>query len=99
MKTHSYEADSGGNMLTENLQGVPPYRFSAGSADGAGIETPPVMFSGSPTPMEAAFWEYAEPYTGMQGMDMQKSSHGRAFIAGWEAAIKHIMERKNGIQP
>lgn len=47
MKTHSYEAGSGGNMLTGNLQGVPPYRFSAGSADGVGIETPPVMFSGS----------------------------------------------------
>lgn len=42
------------------------------------------------TPMELAFWEYAELYTGMQGVDMEKSSHGRAFIAGWESAMKHL---------
>jgi hypothetical protein len=26
----------------------------------------------------------------MQGVDMEKSSHGRAFIAGWESAMKHL---------
>lgn len=60
-------------------------------------ETPPVTKSGSPetpvgTPMERAFWEYAKPYTGMQGIDMEKSSHGRAFMAGWESAMKHAKE-------
>lgn len=51
------------------------------------------------TPMEKAFWEYAEPYTGMQGIDMEKSSHGRAFIAGWNAALARLQEVVNGIQP
>ncbi len=41
-----------------------------------------------PTAMERAFWEYSEPYTGMMEVDMLKSSHGRAFMAGWEAAPK-----------
>ena len=55
------------------------------------VETPPVTKSGSPekpsgTTMEEAFWKYAELYTGMQGIDMKKSSHGRAFMAGWDAA-------------
>lgn len=43
-------------------------------------------------PIEKAFWEYSEPYTGMQLIDMEKSSHGRAFIAGWRAALRHIQE-------
>jgi hypothetical protein len=51
-----------------------------------------------PTPMEKAFWEYAEPYTGMQGIDMEKSSHGRAFMAGWEAALKYARERVSETQ-
>ena len=42
------------------------------------------------SPLEKAFWEYSEPYTGMRLVDMEKSSHGRAFIAGWEAAEKHV---------
>lgn len=44
-------------------------------------------------PIEKAFWEYSEPYTGMSSVDMDKSSHGRAFKAGWEAAIKHMSEQ------
>jgi hypothetical protein len=44
----------------------------------------------SPTDVELAFWEWAEPYTGMNRYDMEKSSHGRAFMAGWEAAIKNV---------
>ena len=47
------------------------------------------------TPMEKAFWEYAEPYTGMQGIDMEKSSHGRAFMAGWLAAMKQAAQLLN----
>lgn len=66
-------------------------------------ETPPVTKSGPPemsvgTPMEIAFWAYAEPYTGMQEIDMEKSSHGRAFIAGWEAALARLQEVINGTQ-
>ena len=53
-------------------------------------ETPPVTDSGSPaepeyTAIEKAFHKWSEPYTGMQLVDMEKSSHGRAFIAGWMA--------------
>jgi hypothetical protein len=47
-----------------------------------------------PTNVERAFWEWSEPYTGMMEVDMLKSSHGRAFMAGWEAAIKHMTEEK-----
>lgn len=43
----------------------------------------------TPTDMELAFREWAEPYTGMQGVDMEKCSHGRAFMAGWEARVKY----------
>lgn len=54
----------------------------------------------TPTNMELAFWKWAEPYTGMQGVDMEKCSHGRAFVAGWAAALYQIeQEKKNGIQP
>ena len=44
------------------------------------------------TKLEEAFWEYSEPYTGMREIDMEKSSHGRAFIAGWQAALRYIQE-------
>lgn len=44
----------------------------------------------TPIDMELAFWEWAEPYTGMVRYDMEKSSHGRAFIAGWTAALKKV---------
>lgn len=55
-------------------------------------ETPPVTLSGSPvepeyTAIEKAFHQWSVPYTGMQEIDMEKSSHGRAFIAGWRAAM------------
>jgi hypothetical protein len=55
-------------------------------------ETPPVTLSGSPVEpeynsIEKAFHKWSKPYTGMQLMDMEKSSHGRAFIAGWKAAM------------
>lgn len=50
-----------------------------------------------PTPMELAFWKYAELYTGMQSIDMEKSSHGRAFIAGWQAALKNAASLLNQI--
>lgn len=49
----------------------------------------------NPTPIEKAFLEYAEPYTGMQGVDMEKSSHGRAFRAGWLAAMKRAAQLLN----
>ena len=51
-----------------------------------------------PTAMERAFWEYSEPYTGMREVDMDKSSHGRAFMAGWEAAHKSL-ERTDWERP
>lgn len=46
----------------------------------------------TPGIMEQAFLEYAESYTGVQGVDMEKSSHGRAFMAGWNAAEKNMQE-------
>lgn len=45
--------------------------------------------------MELAFWKWAEPYTGMQGVDMEKCSHGRAFMAGWLAAMKQAAQLLN----
>ena len=62
------------------------------------VETPPVTKSGSPetdrcTTMEEAFWRYSEPYTGMQGMDMEKTSHGRAFMAGWLAGLEQAVRQ------
>lgn len=46
-------------------------------------------------PIEKAFWEYSEPYTGMSQVDMEKSSHGRAFKAGWLAAMKQAAQLLN----
>ena len=43
-----------------------------------------------PTNVERAFQVWSEPYTGMKDVEMLKSSHGRAFMAGWEAAIKNV---------
>ena len=58
-------------------------------------ETPPVSDLGSPTtPMEKYFWEYASAYEGMKELDMEKSSHGRAFVAGWGSATKYLKEAK-----
>lgn len=42
-------------------------------------------------PIEKAFWEYSEPYTGMSSVDMEKSSHGRAFLAGWLAGLEQAV--------
>lgn len=45
------------------------------------------------TKLEQAFWEYSEPYTGMRLVDMGKSSHGRAFIAGWLAGLENAIRQ------
>ena len=79
------------------LDPLPLSKTEAGGK-GSDIETPPVTKSGSRendmcTPMEAAFWEYAEPYTGMRGIDMAKSSHGNAFMAGWLAGLEQAVRQ------
>jgi len=50
--------------------------------------------------MKKAFEEWSVEITGMAGVDMEKSSHGRAFMAGWLAGLEqairefdHIDER------
>ena len=56
-------------------------------------ETPPVSDLG-PLPMaeiQSAFDAWSEPITGNRA-DVMMSSHGRAFMAGWDAALKHKEE-------
>ena len=42
-------------------------------------------------PIQTAFDEWSEPITGLSA-DMNLSSHGRAFEAGWLAAQKYIIQ-------
>lgn len=71
-----------------DTEGYPP-SFSAESGESAISETPPVTKSGSIpwAEIQTAFDAWSEPITGNR-CDVQQSSHGKAFIAGWMAARK-----------
>ena len=70
-----------------DTEGYPP-SFSAEPAESAVSGTPPVISLGTiPTQaIQFAFDRWSIPITG-GSVDVNMSSHGKAFRAGWEAAM------------